>query len=77
LCFVTVQNRIFFTYLYVASCWLYLKEYINDARTHERQKLPIMLPHCRSRLSSMRVLRVVAECGLLWHKVHTIFHSSR
>jgi hypothetical protein len=22
----------------VASCWLYLKEYINDARSHERQK---------------------------------------
>jgi len=21
----------------VASCWLYLKEYINDARSHERQ----------------------------------------
>jgi hypothetical protein len=23
----------------VASCWLYLKEYINDARYHERQSL--------------------------------------
>jgi len=23
----------------VASCWLYLKEYINDARSHERQHL--------------------------------------
>jgi hypothetical protein len=22
----------------VASCWLYLKKYINDARYHERQK---------------------------------------
>jgi hypothetical protein len=22
----------------VASCWLYLKEYINDTRSHERQK---------------------------------------
>jgi len=22
----------------VATCWLYLKEYINDARSHERQK---------------------------------------
>jgi len=27
------------TILYnVASCWLYLKEYINDMRFHERQK---------------------------------------
>jgi len=23
----------------VASCWLYLKEYIDDARSHERQTL--------------------------------------
>ena len=22
----------------IASCWLYLKEYINDARSHKRQK---------------------------------------
>jgi hypothetical protein len=33
----------------VASCWLYLKEYINDARSHERQTTSV--PQDSSRLS--------------------------
>ena len=31
----------------VASCWLYLKEYMNDARSHERQK-DYATSYCRS-----------------------------
>jgi len=29
----------------VASCWLYLKEYINDARPHERQNKTYATAH--------------------------------
>ena len=41
----------------VASCWLYLKEYINDARSHERQKTVLHYKHQLLNFTYFYILR--------------------